>query len=289
MGESSESAEQLDRYERIVPFVEDRRNALIFSLDGVFEDHDSCLVSLQYALRRGIEAVFQVENNEVAVELLPSGSAPTAILFYEAAEGGAGVLSRLVNEPDALASVALQALFACHFDAEGNDLGAGETLQEPCEAACYSCLLGYTNQREHELLDRHQIKNILLALADASGETGSGSQTRAEHRDALLARCESELERQFVHFLHDGGYRLPDRAQVTLPEFARPDFYFDDGQVCVFVDGPYHDFPHRHERDVELTDLLDDAGYRVVRVTNPQAWPDQLAAYAWIFGGGTPE
>ncbi len=73
-------------YERIVPFVEDRRNALLFRLDGVLGSDTGKLVSLQYALKRGIEARFQVENGEIDVELMPSGGAPNAILFYEAAE-----------------------------------------------------------------------------------------------------------------------------------------------------------------------------------------------------------
>jgi hypothetical protein len=286
-GDAPEATEQLERFERIVPFVEDRRNALIFALAGPLEHRTSTLISLQYALRRGIEAVFQVENNEVAVELLPSNDNPTAILFYEAAEGGAGVLSRLVSEPNALSRVAEQALLACHFDLEGNDRGNDPTLPEPCEVACYNCLLGYTNQREHELLDRHSVRDTLLALAAATAELGRGALTRAELRDDLLARCESELERRFLHFLYDGGYRLPDRAQVTLPEFARPDFYYDEGQTCVFVDGPFHEYPHRRQRDAELTEQLEDAGYRLVRVTSDDAWTEEIAQYGWIFGEGS--
>ncbi|MFN8515185.1 MAG: DUF1998 domain-containing protein [Chloroflexia bacterium] len=74
------------------------------------------LTSLQYALKRGIEVAFQVEDREIAVELLPSRQAPQLILIYEAAEGGAGVLSRLVHDPYAIQRVASNALEVCHFD-----------------------------------------------------------------------------------------------------------------------------------------------------------------------------
>ena len=104
--------------ERVVPYVEDRRNALLLTpapeflqwgvrqaqarLGGAPDTVPTrtvLLTSLQYALKRGIEARYQVEDSEIAVELLPSSGEPASILFYEAAEGGAGVLSRLVHDP----------------------------------------------------------------------------------------------------------------------------------------------------------------------------------------------
>ena len=58
-------------------------------------------MALMYALKRAIEAVFQLESNELAVEPLPSHTGDHAwsrLLFFEAAEGGAGVLRRLATE-----------------------------------------------------------------------------------------------------------------------------------------------------------------------------------------------
>jgi hypothetical protein len=211
----------------------------------------------------------------------------TAILFYEASEGGAGVLSRLVEEPNELAHVAARALEACHFTADGEDLGRAEGAAEACEAACYNCLLGYGNQAFHKLLDRWKARDLLLALSNATASTGAGVRTREQLRDDLLARCESQLERDFIDFLYTGGHRLPDRAQPFIADPAtRPDFYYDDGQVCVYVDGPYHDFAERHERDRLLTANLEDSGYTVARVTSRAQWPEEIARHGWVFGGG---
>jgi hypothetical protein len=269
-----------------VPFVEDRRNTLVFS---VAESADEpTLASLHYALKRGVEARFQVENGELGVELLPSGGAPAAILFYEAAEGGAGVLSRLVQEPGALAEVARAALEACHFDPEsGEDRRRAAGASEDCEAACYNCLLGYTNQRDHRLLDRHLVRDLLLDLTGVRARAGAGGRTRAELRDELLARCQSELERRFVRFLDEGGYRLPDRAQPLLAAFGtRPDFFYEEAGTCVYVDGPYHEFPERQARDAALTSSLEDGGVGVIRVQGDHTWPAVVDRYAWIFGEG---
>src|SRR5207302_116023 len=143
-------------------YVEDRRNCLVVEPDGAADV--GLLASLQAALKSAIQVLYQLEDDELAVELLPSpdlrtaagsDSGPRQILFYESAEGGAGVLRRLLDDPAAWPAVARKALEICHFDPDtGTDWGHAERATEICEAACYDCLLSYYNQRAHLLLDR---------------------------------------------------------------------------------------------------------------------------------------
>jgi aminoglycoside phosphotransferase len=70
---------------------------------------------LQAALKRGIEMTFQIEESELVAEPLPKQDERQALLFYEAAEGGAGVLTRLATEPQAMAQVAAAALRVMHY------------------------------------------------------------------------------------------------------------------------------------------------------------------------------
>jgi hypothetical protein len=105
-------------------------------------------------------------------ESLPSSDDRRAILLYEATEGGAGVLSRLATELDALARVARAALRVMHFEPPEDLAGVtAETLPEEkdveCVAGCYRCVLSYYNQPEHEAIDRreHALKSALLRLA----------------------------------------------------------------------------------------------------------------------------
>jgi len=271
---------------RVVPFVEDRRNAFVFWPEGKLEQ--ASMASLEYALKRGIESCFQLEERELASEPLPSIAQRHRILFFEASEGGAGVLSRLAEEPRALAWVAREALSICHFAEDGSDLGRATGAAEPCAAACYDCLLSYGNQREHRLLDRHLVRDILLALATSVGEARAGARERDELLDGLLARCDSELERRFLRFLAVGDMRLPDQVQHQLGHYqTRPDFFYSasDLQACVYVDGPYHEFPDRQRRDAQLTERLEDGGYQVIRLQGEEGWPDIVGRYAWVFGG----
>ena len=78
------------------------------------------LATLQHALLRGIEAVFQLEEGEILAEPMPTRDERNGFLLYEATEGGAGVLTRLVAEPDSLADVAREALEIMHFDVGGD-------------------------------------------------------------------------------------------------------------------------------------------------------------------------
>jgi hypothetical protein len=108
------------------------------------------LASLQSALKNAIQVVYRLEDNELAAEPLPSRYYRRLILLYESAEGGAGVLRRLLDDPGAFARVAAEALRICHFDPKtGEDRRHAPRAREDCEAACYDCLMTYTNQMDH--------------------------------------------------------------------------------------------------------------------------------------------
>ena len=87
---------------RIVPIVRDHKNALLFRFNEPTAYAPETIVTVQHALMRGIEVVFQLEEGEVLGEPLPARDNRRAVLPYEATEGGAGVLSRLIEDPQAL-------------------------------------------------------------------------------------------------------------------------------------------------------------------------------------------
>jgi hypothetical protein len=83
--------------------------------------------------------------------------------YWEAAEGGIGVWERLIAEPREFRKLAVRALEILHFDPF-----TGQVLphwEDRCTAACYDCLLSYSNQPDHRHLDRHNVRNFLFALS----------------------------------------------------------------------------------------------------------------------------
>jgi hypothetical protein len=114
------------------------------------------MATLQHAIARGLEIVFQLEEGEIQTEPVPSRESRRGILAFEATEGGAGVLGRLTTDAAALANVARTALELMHY----RDLDAAISAADPallvaeddarCVKGCYRCLLSYFNQPDHE-------------------------------------------------------------------------------------------------------------------------------------------
>lgn len=290
--------------QRIVPYVEDRRNILIVRPHyrlGVLEA--STLTTLQYALKRGIEAVYQLEESELMAEPLPTRDQRQSILLFEAAEGGAGVLTRLATEPEALAAVAAKALEVMHFQAPPSghawtqsalteDLDrSGKPL---CEAGCYRCLLSYYNQPDHTLIDRKDKKakglllDILCRLTSARTHLGTQGRAPVQHDAELTRTAGSSLEQAWLQYVNEYGYRKPDRGQHTITQAkACADFFYDDLNLAVFIDGPHHETDARSTQDAALDRTLDDLGYLVVRFPKEQAyWQGIFKANADLFGPG---
>jgi len=207
----------------IVPSVKDRKNALLIR---AVEPHldEQTLTTVQHALLRGIEARFQLEEGEILAEPMPSRRERNGFLLYEATEGGAGVLTRIVSEPSVIADVARNALEIMHFKLDmpgGLPETAGglqDTPDTQCVAACYRCLMSYFNQPDHELLDRRDEKarEILLRLvrSDTSGliraDEGEGATPTLSSASAGTATT------AFLSALAARGLPRPDAAPLKI-------------------------------------------------------------------------
>ena len=273
----------------VKPYVQDGRNILMIRPLLVEEADQSqeFQLSLLYALKRSIQFVYQIEEQEVGVDIIGEGE-HRRLLFWEDAEGGTGVWERLARESDALAKVARQALELCHFDPETGD-DVREHDSDRCAVACYECLLTYSNQLHHRQINRRLLPGFLRMLASARTTPADGMDREAElQRLEGLVDPGSSLEREFLRFLYDAQIRLPDRAQNRpSPEVGvQPDFYYERENrpgVCVFVDGPHHDAPKQQEVDARLRSQLQDRGFRVISIRYGQPFSEQVQRHPDVF------
>jgi len=293
--------------QRIVPYVEDRRNILIIRPHhGLGELSASTLATLQYALKRGIESVYQLEESELMAEPLPTRDNRQSILFYEAAEGGAGVLTRLATEPSALAAVAAEALEIMHFrrPAEGQpwvkaalDEELDDDGQPICEAGCYKCLLSYYNQPDHPLIDRQDeeagglVLEMVCRLTQSEAKLGTHGRAPEQHSAELARTAGSSLEQAWLAYVEQHGHRKPDRGQHTIASAQTcADFFYDDYQLAVFIDGPHHEAEGQQAKDAAITRHLEEQGYLVVRFSRiTSEWPAVFATHADLFGASKNE
>jgi superfamily II DNA/RNA helicase len=251
------TAEQLLSGVRVM--VQDTRNILLVRWLG--DADEALLASVQYALQRGIEAVFQVEGQELASERIGEGE-QRRLLFWEAAEGGAGVLVRLVDDPEALARVAAAALAICHVDpATGQD---DPKTAKDCGRACYRCLLAYGNQPDHALIDRRSVIAPLQALLHAQiARPAPATAPPAPVPDTNAA--DLSLAAVVLQALRAAAGPQPDAIRPTLADSPlQPDFYFSlpSGPLCVFCDETPPDADVLRQRAD-----LEDSGYRVISIT----------------------
>ena len=183
---------------KIVPIVRDRKNALLLRFREAEAFTPTTITTVQHALMRGIEVVYQLEEGEILGEPLPARDNRRAILAYEATEGGAGVLNRLIDDPKAISEVARTALGLMHFDniqaaiEAGNSNCLTEKKNEACVRGCYHCLLSYFNQPDHEQIDRSSSEVAQLLIDLARGQTLMKTRASFESSASLWVRVFEE-------------------------------------------------------------------------------------------------
>lgn len=265
----------------IVPSVQDRKNALLFTPSDP-ELTQMGVATLQHALLRGIEAVFQLEEGEILAEPMPTRDVRNGFLLYEATEGGAGVLIRLAAEPDSLAAVARKALQVMHFDiaeASGQwpvaSLDPTALADQPgtaCVAACYRCLMSYYNQPDHELIDRRDLgaRQVLLRLATARTDATSCSPLTTD--PSLLVTDHSPLA---TWNLHAPRYAIPapDAAPLLVADQPVPLVWRRHYVAAVL--------PNAGEAQ---TADLEDLGFEVIRFSDPATWEAAFRQLAALLG-----
>jgi superfamily II DNA/RNA helicase len=262
----------------IVPMVRDQKNALLVQIPGATPP-EATAATLQHAFLRGVESVYQLEEGEVLAEPMPTRDVRNGFLLYEATEGGAGVLARLVAEPGAVAAVARRTLAILHLAVDGAALPAdvAALVDEPgtsCVAGCYRCILSYYNQPDHERIDRRDeaTRTLLLRLARAATrDTSTGRATAPpagstpEAPPATLRWRERAIAR---------GLPLPDAAPLIV-EGVSLDLVWRAHYVAAVVG----------TLDAAARRTLTDRGYEVVAFDEADdGWPPGLDALAKLLG-----
>jgi hypothetical protein len=263
----------------IVPSVKDRKNAMLVQLRDP-ELAQTTLATVQHALLRGIEAVFQLEQGEILAEPMPTRDARNGFLFYEATEGGAGVLIRLVAEPERFAEVAGEALGIMHFDLDPLPATASElrsTDGATCVASCYRCLMSYYNQPDHELLDRRDNAARALLLRLARATTRETSTANAAASPSPRPSATTVLGRWLAAGA-ERGLPAPDRDPLTVVGVQLPLVWRQHYVAAVLG-----------EISPQAATALEDRGFVVTMFSddNDHSWGDGFARLAAALGRST--
>lgn len=235
---SEEEGEDPNEYsERIVPYVKDYRNILIMRWGQPLSP--ATATTLRHALKLGMTEIFQIEENELLVEPLPNRQECNAFLYYEAVEGGAGVLTRLTTEPKLLAKIAETALRMMHYDLPPLDarLSVSELRQcdeKICKSGCYRCLLSYYNQLDQEHIDRQDEPALSILLALRHAEVNLFPPSPVATGDPALPPPPDKPDPWLAAAAH-AGWCKPDVARRSLLNGIVADHYYNDLQAAIFI------------------------------------------------------
>lgn len=245
---------------RIRLFTTDTADALYIQPIKVLGLTPPGIITFQYAMKRAIESIFQIEPRELGVVKMGETDQPN-ILIYEAAEGSLGILSEVVLQKGKFHEIIREAYKICYFD-------SGKDIRPEKGPATYDDLLSYFNQRDHRVIDRHLIKDALekLMVCEATIVT---NQLYKDY-DLQYKKLESErdpnsdTEEKFLKYLFENGIRLPDHAQYRIEGYyIQPDFFYKP-KVCIFCDGSPHDDVKTRNDDQKKRDMLRQAGFQVL-------------------------
>lgn len=229
------------------------------------EERESFMATLQYTLETAIQGVYNLEPNELESERLGESK---YLLFWEAAEGGAGVLSQIMDPENGLGRLADVGLDICHFVKPKDD----------CVHACYECLLSYTNQPDHHLINRHLVRGLLEQLKESHIEIEQ-EEDREQLYHILREKTDpnSEFEREVLKEIYEKGYRLPITQKFIEEAECKPDFVYENPRIAIFCDGSVHDTPEQQKRDKVVRDNLRyRTNYIVIELKYNQEWQKKL-------------
>ena len=244
---------------KVIPYVEDTRNIVVLRHTDRLDD--VAATTLRYALERGAEACFQLEDSELDSQAAPrtstdrggccSPSPPRAAPACCAASSSNQTPSR--RSPASRWSGATST---------PTPATTSTTPPEPRSAANEPATTAFcptATNFEHASSTGHLVRDLLLDLEQQppprrAGERGRQPATSSTRSPTRAARAEvRRLARR-------ARPPPPGRAQVTVSEGRRPTrprLPPATGPRAVFVDGPVHDDAAQAERDADAEERLD--------------------------------
>lgn len=248
-------ADTTEENKNVKLFTHDTTDALYIEPIKALALQPEGVITLQFALKRAIENVFQIESNEIGATLMGNEKEPN-IFLYEASEGSLGILSQFIDDKEVFRRVIDEAYTLCRFDDN-----------EYKDEASYDDLLNYYNQRYHDVINRFSIKDALEKLKVCKVEIVSSSgRNYKDQYEYLLKRIDqnSSTELKFINFLYEKGYRLPEKAQKQIEGiYCQPDFFYEPN-VWIFCDGTPHDDPKVKENDEAQRNAIRNRGDQVI-------------------------
>ncbi len=199
-------------------------------------------VTLLEAFIQSILLTFNLTERELGGFILPKpNSNDHDVIIFEAEEGGTGVLKSLIRDTNRWKKMLRNMIGLLHLKEENTD----EEKEDACQHACYNCLLGFWNQRNHQFINRKRILPIVRKLMATKTKEVSSESGSNDLQELLDVGLDSRLEKRVITMMSELNISMPDEVQKTINDtngnpITRTDLFYSDIRLAVFIDGPPH-------------------------------------------------
>lgn len=140
-----------------------KTDVAIINISSSFEKNQA--LSVLYALLEGVSSYYSIERDDISgclYRTYEGGMVHTTFVLFDTVPGGAGHMTRIASGGKA----AMWEIFNEAYKVVANCNCGGENG----DAACYSCLCTYENQKYHDKLSRGLAKSYIEKILTSVDE-----------------------------------------------------------------------------------------------------------------------
>jgi len=226
-------------------------------------------INLGVILKKAAANVIEMDVEDLQYLFFPQNEDEVDLFLYDPMPGGSGLLKQIIEDWDKVRNEGLKITGEC---------------KQQCETACYECMKSYRNVFYHEILDRRRASEILGDL-----ETIEFSHDIPENIIEEDGVGENTLpsEERLENILSNEGFPQPTKQHsipLTVDGFPTlkrtiPDFVYIEKKIAIYLDGMsghLHGNPATELVDRLITDMLDELGWKVIRIQYPELNDSQV-------------
>jgi len=221
---------------------------------GNFEEKSEA-VNFMESVKIGSSMVLDMQDGDIDAVIETKDNDKFQIIFYDPLPGGSGFLPLILEMYPKIIESAIKKLKDCD-----------------CEESCYKCLLSFTNQQFHSILNRFVAIDILEDYKNPP-KFQNKIPPLIIQKEEEKEKTDSTAEEKFLDYLKKQNFPIPVaqyRVDLSGGEYTVADFAYPDKKILIYIDGlseAIHGNPFQKQKDKLLRAKAQLKGYKVVELS----------------------
>ena len=229
--------------------------AIINVPEGILDNENSeeVLKTMLHTILAGVYVYMETSIDEINGFIRrirdQKGKETAQIILYETIPGGVGYMEKLPK-------------YWCEVMDRAYDILYGHE----CDRSCYRCLKNYSNQKDHEFLNKKAIKDLMERIR--------AECPKKDETTNMPINFDSVLEKEFYEIFDRYGIQKPEKDHYIISDnegkiIANADFAYPSRKIVIFVDGLSYHYSTKDQinKTTDITNELQLIGWTVLRFT----------------------